>query len=71
LPEHDGDYTEELPYCGYVKPEWTTTEVRTKYISDCYSGPGLSEHDIRVYNYEIDITLTCRAKDRYDIMGKT
>ncbi|KAF2648284.1 hypothetical protein K491DRAFT_722715 [Lophiostoma macrostomum CBS 122681] len=44
LPEHEGDYTEELPYCGSVAPNWTTTGIRTKYLSDCYSGPTPSQY---------------------------
>lgn len=53
--------TEVLPYCGYVRPKWTTVDARTKYFSDCWMGTWIQEYDMKHYKYEIDLTLTCVA----------
>ena len=60
----------DLPYCGHIRQALTKVEARTKYFSDCYLTPYINEEDIKHYKYEIDLTLTCVAKNESEHLGK-
>ncbi|KAF2684888.1 hypothetical protein K458DRAFT_267526, partial [Lentithecium fluviatile CBS 122367] len=54
--------TEDLPYCGYIEPEWTHASARTKYYSECYYEPYIEGVPIKNYKYNINLDLTCAPR---------
>ncbi|PGH27624.1 hypothetical protein AJ80_00637 [Polytolypa hystricis UAMH7299] len=64
--EHIGDYTTDLPFCGTIPEEYTTTAGKTKYFTECNISPGLATDHIKMYKNEVDLTLTCMYVDLPD-----
>jgi hypothetical protein len=70
---NDADAT-DLPYCGKIDPKWSSAKARTRYYSECYFMPYISGTPIKNYKFEIDLDLTCVAKNvtayASTVMGK-
>ncbi|KAF2837751.1 hypothetical protein M501DRAFT_138052 [Patellaria atrata CBS 101060] len=72
IVEYPGDFTEDLPYCGRVREQYTRASARTKYKSECQIRPDLSlerPNSFKMYKENVDLTLTCRASDGEEVLG--
>lgn len=68
--------TKDLPYCGYIEPQWTLGVGHLRFYSECYIAPALSNWlPTKFYKYGIDLDLTCVAPNvnltQSTILGKT
>jgi len=59
--EYAGDYTTDLPYCGAIPETITTGSSRTVYNTECNIIPEFvdDEDHVKMYQPEVDLTLTC------------
>ncbi|PSR84251.1 hypothetical protein BD289DRAFT_264266 [Coniella lustricola] len=70
----EGNYTEVLSYCGSVEQTYTTGPSKTVYNTECNIIPEFveSEEDhTKMYQPEVDLTLTCFTNEGEAVLGNT
>ncbi|KUI64207.1 hypothetical protein VM1G_11009 [Cytospora mali] len=73
IEEYMGDYTDTpgFPYCGYIHEKITTGPSETVYNTECNIIPEFVEPDdhIKMYQPDVNLTLTCYTDDGHDVLG--
>lgn len=64
--------TDVLSYCGKVDPVYTTGPSKTSYNTECNIIPEFvaeTEDHTKMYQPEVDLTLTCYTNDGDEVLG--